>query len=97
MMYTSTGGISGKRNKLFAATSNPQPQQPCNTPLIEGCFVESEDVMDKPTCKTCEYYQSSGLCGGIEKQFDAGLFLGVRIVTSATSKACKVHTPKEAK
>lgn len=53
--------------------------------------------MDKPTCKTCEYYQSSGLCGGIEKQFDAGLFLGVRIVTSATSKACKVHTPKEAK
>lgn len=49
----------------------------------------------KPTCKTCQYYQPSGLCGGIEKQFEAGLFLAVRVVTSANSTACKVHTPKE--
>ncbi len=51
-------------------------------------------MTDKPTCKTCKFYNKSGLCGGIKEQVEAGLSLGVRIMTSSSSIACKVHTPK---
>ena len=51
-------------------------------------------MSDKPTCKTCKHYQLSGLCGGIKKQFEAGLGIATKIVVKPDS-TCKVHTPKE--
>lgn len=53
-------------------------------------------MSNKPTCKTCiHFHPTSNFCGGIEQQFEVGLFLSVKLVTHP-DKTCKVHTPKEA-